>query len=53
MDNPNRNAIPNCEQCKQLMVLKFTTVPVSEAGKVSVYECIACQKLAFIPYPIR
>jgi hypothetical protein len=37
-----------CEQCGRQMTLKFTTLRLTESGKVRVYECIDCERLTFI-----
>jgi hypothetical protein len=33
------------------MVLEFTTPRLAESGKMRVYECVDCGKLAFVPAP--
>lgn len=33
------------------MTLKFTTLRLKGPGKMRVYECGNCEKLAFIPEP--
>jgi hypothetical protein len=40
-----------CEQCLEPMTRKFTTLGLTEPGKVSVYECVDCGKLSLIPEP--
>jgi DNA-directed RNA polymerase subunit RPC12/RpoP len=40
-----------CEQCGRRMMLKFTTLRLTESGKVRVYECIDCERLTFISEP--
>jgi hypothetical protein len=47
---PNTASV-NCEQCRQPMTLKFTTLRLTESGRVRVYECVDCERLAFIPAP--
>jgi hypothetical protein len=41
----------NCERCGQPMTLKFTTPGLTESVKVRVYECVDCQRLAFVSEP--
>jgi hypothetical protein len=41
----------NCEQCGHRMILKFTTLRLTESGKVRVYECVDCDRLTFISEP--
>jgi hypothetical protein len=49
--NDPKPAAPKCEKCRQLMRLKFATLRLSQPGRMLVYECADCEKLAFIPAP--
>lgn len=50
--NPTVSATSiDCEQCGQPMILKFTTLRLTGSGKVRVYQCADCERLAFIPEP--
>jgi DNA-directed RNA polymerase subunit RPC12/RpoP len=41
----------DCDHCGLRMMLKFTTLRLTESGKVRVYECIDCERLTFISVP--
>jgi hypothetical protein len=41
----------DCERCGQPMTLKFTTLRLTESGKVRVYECVDCERLATVSEP--
>jgi hypothetical protein len=43
--------VPNCERCGRPMILKFTTLRLSEPGRMLIYQCLDCEKLAFLPAP--
>jgi hypothetical protein len=43
--------VPNCEKCGRPMILKFTTLRLSEPGRMLIYQCLGCEKLAFLPAP--
>jgi hypothetical protein len=43
--------VPHCEKCRRPMMLKFITLRLSEPGRMMIFQCIDCEKLAFIPAP--